>query len=147
MNPKPEKDLYGGGVPQGMLTMKHIQAGARWSVCNQTICAGKRTLTRSGCIYGCRVMVLTGLPEKSDCDQYCDEVVDQVLADVNNLGEEANRYDPKGVVVADREAMWVFECKKGCKRLPNIILQPTKLGICMNEVLGKIQYLQLIGTF
>ena len=137
MNPKPEKDLYGGGIPQGMLTMKHIQAGARWSVCNQTICAGKRTLTRSGCIYGCRVMVLTGLPEKSDCDQYCDEVVDQVLADVNNLGEEANRYDPKGVVVADREAMWVFECKKGCKKAAEYYPPPTKLGICMNEVWEK----------
>ena len=55
-------------------------------------------------------MVLTGLPEKEDCNQYCDEVVDQVLADKDHLGAEANKFDPKSVVVADMRKMLCGSC-------------------------------------
>ena len=137
MNPKPEKDTYGGGLPQGPLTVKHIHAGARWNVCNQTVCGGKTTLSRSGCIYGCRVMVLTGLPEKEDCNQYCDEVVDQVLADKDHLGAEANKFDPKSVVVADREAVWVMQCKRGCKLAANYYPPNHEIRYMYERGLGK----------
>ena len=38
-------------------------------------------------------MVLTGLSSVKECDQYCDETVDQVLSEPINLGAEALAYN------------------------------------------------------
>jgi hypothetical protein len=115
VSPKNEEKKYGGGLPNGDLTRQHIYAGDRWAICNETVCHGLVTLKRSGCMYGCRSMVLTGLASVKECDQYCDETVDQVLADPTNLGAEALGFDKNAEKTEDMKALWVVECKSKCK--------------------------------
>ena len=114
--PVTEKSKYGGGLQGREITREYIFAGDRWNVCNITVCEDRKSLKRSGCLYGCRSMVLTGVPSSNDCNQYCDETVDQVLADPQSLGAEASKYDPNSEETDDRKALWVLECKRGCTK-------------------------------
>ena len=92
----------------------------KWSPCVQ-VCdrTGKSDvgLDRSGCITGCREALLKGIPDSSDCAQYCDETVDQVFLDPKKFAksiifENGNATMPRSAPEA--KARWVRACVDSC---------------------------------
>lgn len=97
----------------------NLRAGDRWAECDEDVC-GKLEhtgLSRSGCLHGCRTAILGGVQRVSDCAMWCEETVDQVLADPENLGVEATSDLPSGLSADDKRARWISTCHVGCKSI------------------------------
>jgi hypothetical protein len=102
------------------LSQANLRAGDKWTECDGGVCAelGEISLSRSGCLNGCRAANLGGVQHSADCPMWCEETVDQVLADPETLGQEATRDLPAdGAGTDDARAKWVSACHVGCKSI------------------------------
>ena len=86
-----------------------------WKPCFDT-CDGVhghgKSIKRSGCIYGCRIVLVKSIPSSSDCNQYCDEVVDQVLKNVQLYGNESLTKSEESK--EQKQQQWSETCADSC---------------------------------
>ena len=101
---------------------------SKWKPCHDScerVHGIRKSWRRSGCVYGCRIVILKSLPSENDCSQYCDEVVGQVMARTDLYGNESLLVSSAelsgglrggdGVVTKrEKERMWSTTCGDSC---------------------------------
>ena len=69
----------------------------------------------SGCIYGCRIVMVRALLKSSTCVQYCDEVVGQVMKNIALYGNDTIVGEDGNKKRVDRDRIWSQTCADSCK--------------------------------
>ena len=84
-----------------------------FATCNQ-VHGLKKCVKRSACIYGCRIVLVRSLPTSTECLQYCNEVVDQVMGQTFLYGNDTLIGEDANTAKSRKNKLWSATCRDSC---------------------------------